>query len=144
MVNIDVGSALRSLLLSDEDLKQFCAGRIYSDFLPQSSPVPAITYRIISENPWESLSGPVCVDQASIQIDSYAENRPDSVLFASMVWQLAAGFSGVIDGVYLQAITRRSGVRYGIDRPLNATDTRRFYGSQDLLVTYNSGSSYGM
>ncbi len=138
-MNVDIGVAIAGKLQSTTEITDITETRIYSDVVPQTSAVPAILLRIISEVPHNTLSGPLGMDRARVQIDSYGRTRPEANELAWYVWTtLWSADPQVLGNVHVMEVSRDSGIRYSNDRPETGSDQVRFLSSQDFLVSYVS------
>ena len=138
---IDITLAFRTLLLESADLTALVDQRVFSDFLPQSQPSPAVVFGVQTATAFEGLEGPIGMDQDAMLIDSYGNTRAEANAVAHEVWKQAtttANLPGTWSGVYIMGITRRTGTRHTIDRAEAGSDQRRFLSTQTLLITYNS------
>ena len=138
-MNVDIGVAIAGHIQTLSDVTAMVQSRVYSDVVPQTSGVPAVLLRIVSEIPNNALDGPLGMDRARIQIDSYGRTRPEANELAWHIWRgLAAADPQDINSVRVVDIIRDSGVRYANDRAEAGSDQVRFLSSQDFLVNYFS------
>lgn len=76
MAQADLSTALRTLLVDDEELAALLKGdKVYPDFVPQGRPLPAVAYEVLSDRRYGSLDGGSQLRRARVQYDCLAEDR---------------------------------------------------------------------
>ena len=134
----DIGIAVRSLLLSDNEIAGMVVNRISADRMYQGSEVPAVAFYVISTIAEDCLSGAVGIDMARIQFECYAETRKEAGNLANLIRLKVAGFRGVQDGVVIKGVEQSSGQGYGLDRSEVGGDNGRPFVRQDFTFSFNS------
>jgi len=134
--NPDISLAVRALLLRNATIAQ--QATVVVNRLPQDITGSAICLWVVGETPFNPLGGAVGMDQARIQLDSYAEKPADAASLSWYTWKTLDGFHGVVDGVFIKGASRQTGVRQLTDRVLVGTDQYRFVATQDFRFTYDS------
>ena len=137
----DIGGTIRTHVLADAGISATIGTRMYSDFLPQGSALPAITYQVVDTLPNETLSGIADVSRARLQIDSYATTRASANLLADAVRLVLEKYRGVVSGQFINEINLATGEVYAIDRPASGSDERRFITTLDFYVFYRTTTS---
>lgn len=130
------------MLVEDEEVAAFVASRVYSDILPQNAKMPAITYWLIAEQPYEHLSGIVDISKSTVQVDCFGATRESANLLADAVRLTLEKFRGTVDEQFINEINYVS-ARDGFDRPEAGTDERRFIRSMDFDIHYRTTTSKG-
>ena len=115
-MNVDIGAAFSSLLLSQTAITSRVQTRVYSDRLIQNAKSPAIVYWVVTETAHEGIDQATGLDQARFQVDSYGLTRPQASEVAWHIWNEVAGYSGTISDVYILGLSRITGVRHTTDR----------------------------
>lgn len=113
---------------------------MYSDILPQNAIMPAITYTLIAEAPYEHLGGIVDLSRATIQVDCFGATRPSANALANYVRLALEKYRGTVSGQFINEINY-TGQRDGFDRSEAGTDQRRFIRSLDFDVHYRTTTS---
>ncbi len=135
-MNLDISLAVKARILQNPVIAQ--QATVVVNRLPQGIVGNAIVLWVIGETPFNDLIGSIGIDQARLQIDSYAEKPADAAKLASTLWQHLDGFSGVVAGVFIKSSSRVTGVRQLTDRVKVGTDQYRFIATQDFRFTYDS------
>lgn len=136
----DITASIRTLTLADATVSGLVATRMYSDVLPQSATMPAITYSMITETPYEHLAGIVSVSQATIQVDCFGATRSSANALADAVRLQLEKYRGVVGTQQILEINHTS-ARDGYDRAESGTDQLRFIRSLDFDIHYRTTTS---
>lgn len=135
---VNLGEAVRTLLLEKQTIVDMVGTTVCNDHLPQTTQPPAIVYSIISELANDCFDGPLGFDAARVQVDCYGKSRPES----NELWQLVrgtlAGFRGVVADTFIKSVTQAGGQYYATDRAEAGTDQHRYRTIQDFFVYYHS------
>lgn len=127
-----LGAALRSKLIADIPV---LANRIFPQKLPQNTEVtqsaPAVTYKKLSDNPIDDVSGRATLYKAVIQYQTWAVTTQVALELAdlirkSLVDPVNGGFKGVLLGVTIQGIYHYTDMDDFEDEVLEYTDYARF------------------
>lgn len=92
-------AALINLLLSDVAIVAVVGQRIYPQRRAQGSVYPSIVSTRVSGQPQYADDGEVGLQNARVQVDSYAENYTDAKDLAQLVRTRLSAFSGVHAGI---------------------------------------------
>jgi len=139
----DISGTIRTRALASASVTNLVGTRMYSDTLPQTATMPAITYFVVDTIPNECLGGTIAnLSQARIQIDCFDDTRAGANKLADTV-RLALEMNNHVttDSQYILAITLDSGEQHTFDRPLEGSDKRRYIASQDFRVSYRQTTS---
>lgn len=109
-----------------------------ADALAQRDPVPAVVLWVKSERALDTLTGPLGMDQPTIQIDCYDNNRSGASDLRLKVRDHIGGFAGVVAGVFIKGIAQDRGTVERVDRVRSGSDQYRFVAYQEFRVSYNS------
>ena len=137
----DIGATIRTHTLADATVSGLVSTRMYSDVLPQSVTLPAITYNLPDTIPNEHLAGIVDMSRARIQIDCYATTRTVANSLADAVRLQLETYRGTVGSQFINNITMPTGESYRFDVPEAGTDRRRYITSQDFFVFYRTTTS---
>lgn len=138
----DIGGTIRTLFLETTSIKDVIGTRMFSDFLPQGSTLPAIVYDVIDTLAYEHLGGIANIARARVQIDSLADSRSAANSLADAVRIAFESYSGTIDDQYITSTSLVEGERYGVIRPEAGTDQRaQFVTILDFFVHYRTTTS---
>jgi len=87
---------LVELLLADATVTSIIADRLYPVLLPDESPLPAVTYQVISTTPLYALDGRINLTRYRIQIDVWAAwpNYAQAKTLAEAIRVVLDGYSG--------------------------------------------------
>lgn len=115
--------------------------RVYNVIAPDKAPAPyVIVQRRDSERLGRAINGPSGLVQATIQIDTYAEDRWQAKNLALLIEQALDGYSGSVSitGTSPMEVCKFSGISCQNDLDLyDKTDAPfLFRVSSDYLVTY--------
>lgn len=90
---LDLRAALRSYLLNDTALVAMVGDRIRPGGFDESDPLPAITYRVITDTRGHHLRGADGVSVARVQFDCWSRDLADCVAAKSRLELLLDGWS---------------------------------------------------
>jgi hypothetical protein len=78
---------IRTLLIADISLAALVGARIYPQYIPQGSTLPAVVLTAVSDVPYTSFTGSSTTDLRSVrlQVDSYATRYLDAHAVADAV-----------------------------------------------------------
>ena len=136
----DLGTAIRSILLADEDIVAIVGNRVYTDHPPQKLTIPAIVFWVISGIEVDDMAGPLGFSTERVQVDSYGVTRTVATQLSRTARATLAGYRGDSDGVRIRSITQATGQQYLTDRPAVGSDSYRPITSQDFFVHYLSNA----
>lgn len=76
--------------------------RIYPQVAPQNAAYPRLTYQVIASDPGQSLTGPISLEWATVQIDCWGGRGPGGYAAAYTLAEAIAGTeaSPKLDGYY--------------------------------------------
>lgn len=137
----DIGGTIRTKTLATSSVSDLVSTRMYSDVLPQSVTMPAITYTVIDTTPNEHLTGIADVSRARIQIDCFATSRAGANALGDAVRLALEKYRGTVGTQFINEINLATGERYDIDRSETGSDQRRYISSQDFFVSYRTTTS---
>jgi hypothetical protein len=132
----NVAIALRAYLIGQSSLSDQISTRMYPDALPQSSTLPAVSYRKISgvhDHYVEGYSG-VCT--ARITFDCYAATRSSAEAVADAIAELMNGLRGTYSSVDILDVQYDSGPEYYEESPQDGSDEHRYVTTMDFLINY--------
>lgn len=121
-------------------LKGLAGGRVYALRAPQNVTTPFIIYQRVSSGRWRSINAPSGLEQATIQIDVYADNFAATKALAIQIEDILDGYRGTVyyGGDSPQKSVRIAGISLVNDEDvLDQTDEPFLYRNiADYLVTY--------
>lgn len=114
--------------------------RIYHTVAPEKSPDPYVILQRVDSDRWRAINNPSGMVQATIQIDSYAQEKWDSKTLAGKIEKALDGYKGdvTISGTSPILVCKFAGISCENDVDLfDKTDEPfLFRVSSDYLVTY--------
>lgn len=138
----DIGATIRAAVIADAGVSALTT-RMFSDALPQTVTLPAISYFVVATRGYGHVTGTVAAfASATIQIDCYAVSRPAATELANTVrLALQKKLQGDNSGQFIHEIELESGERQTFDRVKAGSDQRRYISSQDFMVHYTATTS---
>ena len=133
----DVSIAVRSYLLAKTAITDLVSQRIYTDILPQSATLPAITMSKISTTHDHALSDFAGLAHCRLQFECFADTRQVSNSIAEAI--RSSGIitqKGSTSSVDIRGVRVEDGQRNTLDSPTDGSDERRYVTSIDLMVDY--------
>lgn len=137
----DVVVALRTLVLQDTTIADKVGTQVYTDQLPQGKIPPSIVLFIESEIGRDAMDGPLGFDSATIRCECYGQTRPDADETRRWVRDHVGGYFGVVDGVFIQSVSQRTGQRHETVRRRAGSDVYQWVSRQDFLIGYQIQAS---
>jgi hypothetical protein len=137
----NVGSSLRTKLLSYAGVSTLVGQRMYPDALKQNATLPAIVYRRISTARDHDIGDVTRLAHSRFEIICVAASRAaaDSVADAVRTSGICA-FAGPVDSIVFLGTEIDSGEEYGDDPPTDGSQVYRYWTSFDLMVHYQEAS----
>lgn len=100
----DLSKGLYTYLQSVTAITDIVSDRVYPQHLPQNPVLPAITYTIISEDPVHDMQGSSGLNNATIQLDGWAETDDDRRELKREIRNALDGYKGAMGSVTVQAV----------------------------------------
>jgi hypothetical protein len=137
----NVGSSLRTKLLSYAGVSSLVGQRMYPDTLKQNSTLPAIVYRRVSTARDHQIDDVTRLAHSRFEFICVAASRvvADSIADAIRTSGICS-FAGVVDSITLLGAEIDSGEEYGDDPPTDGSQVYRYWTSFDLMVHYQEAS----
>lgn len=136
----EVGSALRTKLLTYSSVSDLVGTRIYPDALLQGCTLPAVVYTKISTEREHELSDVTRLSHTRIQFDCYSNKTGGRIaangVAAAIQKSGICAYRGTTDGIAFQSIQIDSGDSYGSEPPSDGNQEHRYITSFDLRVSY--------
>jgi hypothetical protein len=136
----EVGSALRTKLLTYSAISSLVGTRIYPDALLQGCAFPAVVYTKISTEREHAMSDVSRLSHARIQFDCYDDKgsgRTQSNAVAQAIQKSGiCAYRGTTDGIAFQAIQIDSGDSYAVEPPSDGNQEHRYITTFDLRISY--------
>lgn len=132
----DIGSSLRTYLLTKATIETLVGQRIIPDPIDQGVPLPAICYFTIDSISAEDLSNAVGLGQTRVQIDCYAAKRAQANQLQEAVRTAIQGYRGKMGLQYVHGVTAGSTARDQHDAPTDGSDRHRYLRSRDYLISH--------
>lgn len=135
----DVGAAIRGYLAADAGVSALVGDRIYPEpLLQKHKTMPAITYRRVSGNHFETIHGSVAgAAQSRLTIDCFALSRSEADEVAEAVRKSGIlRLRGVVNDVDILAVSINSGASH-YEEPVDAGGHEyRYITSTDYQITF--------
>lgn len=129
---MDLGKAIRAILLSSSAITDLVIDRVYPDRVPQETPFPLIAYTLVSIDPTQIKGAVSPNDVISIQVDIYSQSYETTQGLDTSVRAALDQFKGTQNGVIIQNIDFKNTGAGRYDEVLNV-----FWTSQDYNVRIN-------
>lgn len=137
----NIGSAIRSFLLSRTMLTALIGQRMYPDVMPQDATMPSVCYYRFSTERTHDISS--CTRSAStrVRFDCFASTRAtaDDIATAIRLSGITE-FTGNIGNINVQGVRIDGGEIYSQQPPTDGNQVHRYVTSFDLMVNYSEGS----
>lgn len=111
-------SDFRSILANDAGVSALVGAKIYWSEIPQGKQRPVICLHLVSEINTHTTSGTVDQEDATVQIDCWAETLTDAIAVSDAVKTALDGYSGTEGSTTFQGVFKRS-ERQDFSKPSN-------------------------
>ncbi len=132
----DIGTNLRTYLVSITAITDQVSTRVYPDVLPQNATLPAIVYRMISSVPQHAHGQTTKLKQTRFQIDCIATTRLVANATSEIVRKNLDHYNGAA-GDDTVDISLSVSDRYDYEPPKDASDNGRYITSTDYMVWHD-------
>lgn len=129
---MDLGKAIKSLLVAAPSVNNTVSGRIFPDMVPQETAFPLIAYTIINEDPTKIKGAVSPLDTVAVQIDIYSQSYETTQALNDAVRSTLDKFRGTQNGVVIDGFDFQATGAGRYDEKLNV-----FWVSQDYNVRIN-------
>lgn len=138
---MDLGTAVRDVLLNDGSVYAVASTRIMPGLLESADQFPCITFRIVSAVDLNTLLGPSGAKQARVQVDSWSRDYQEAWSLALKVKTALVGLTGEIggDGSSVQGVTVHHSSPLA-DRELWDEDLQAWHIATDIMFLYEGDS----
>ena len=133
----DVAIAVRAYLLTKTAITDLVSQRFYTDILPQSATLPAITLSKVSTSHEHELSDFGGLAHCRLQFECFADTRAVANSIAEAI--RASGIitqKGTTTSVDVRGVRVEDGQRNYVDYPTDGSDEHRYVTSLDLMIDY--------
>lgn len=134
----DLAISIRTFLLGKTAITDLVSQRIYTDILPQSATLPAITMSKISTSHDHELSDFAGLVHTRLQFECFAATRQvanniaEAIRSSGIITQ-----KGTLTGVDIRGVRVVDGQRNYVDFPTDGSDEHRYVTSLDLMIDYS-------
>lgn len=113
-------------------------GRVFADFIPEKSTLPAVVVYTTYEDAEDCLDGFTDFAEASIRIECYGKTRESSDALHDAVKAALDGYRGKISGdtIWVKGVRQGTGRIHLVDMPQDATDHWQFRTAQTFDFNY--------
>ena len=133
---VTLENAIYTLLATTPGLSALVGTDIFPDVAPQDTEPPFTVYTIISDNCQEYMSGDAGINEARVQIDSYATSSSARGVLANLLKSALDGLiSTVAGGVAISSMFQKDNKR-SAENPKNESDTKLYRAMQEFTVWY--------
>ena len=132
-----VEKAIRTVLAGDTDVAAVVSTRIYPVLIPQGAALPAITYQLLSSEPFAAHDGHTGHTKDRFQINCYSTSYATAKDLAEKVRLALSGYSGTSESVVISEI-HHQGTTDTFTAPRDAGETGVHQVQLDVLVGYAS------
>lgn len=129
---MDLGKAIRSILVSATAVNDEVTGRIFPDKVPQETPFPLIAYTLVSTEPTLIKAQVSPNDVISVQVDIYSKSYETTQTLDGAVRTALDQFKGTQNGVVIENIVFRNTGAGRYDEVLDV-----YWVSQDYDIRIN-------
>ncbi len=130
-----VEAALYSLLKNNAGVAAKVGDRIYPNILPQNIQYPCLSFRNVSTQSDQTMSGISGFAQGRFQIDVWSNNHLEACQIREVVRLALQAYRGTVDGVVLQE------VQYENATTLYEPELRVHHIAMDFLIGYTEAKS---
>ena len=103
---LGIGSAIRALLVSDQDLQEAIEGRVYPLVAEENATFPFLCYGLLGVRPDETKDGKYAFgDTATVGVLVATETYKESVDLSILVRSVLTKFEGVVSDYHISSIT---------------------------------------
>lgn len=133
----DVAIAIRTFLLGKSAITDIVSQRIYTDVLPQSATLPAITMRKVSTTHDHQLGDLAGLAHTRLTFDCYASTRKVANQIAEAIRQSGIMTQkGTLTGVDVRGVRIDTGQENFVDFPSDGHDDYRYITSIDFVIDF--------
>ncbi len=133
----DLAISIRTYLLTKTAITDLVGQRIYTDILPQSATLPAITMSKISTRHEHQLSDFGGLAHTRLQFECFAATRATANSIAEAI--RSCGIitqKGTLTSVDIRGVRVEDGQRNYVDYPTDGSDEHRYVTTLDLVFDY--------
>ena len=125
-------STIVRALKEDSDVSALVSGRVFADFIPEKSTLPAVVVYTTYEDAEDCLDGFDDFAEASVRIECYGKTRESSDATHDAVRSALNGYRGKLSGdsIWVKGVRQGTGRIHLVDMPQDATDHWQFRTAQ--------------
>lgn len=129
---------LISVVKNNQKVKKLCSGRVYADFIPESTDMPAAILFATYEEAFDCLVEFMPISISTVRFEAYGDTREESNDLSEAIENALNSYYGQIagDNIYINGVSRQTGQIHLVDIPQDGTDNWQFRTVQSFEVSY--------